>query len=176
MRKAITKRVRFEIFKRDSFTCQYCSLKPPDVPIEIDHIVPVSKGGTNDDDNLITACFNFNRGKSNIELLSVPEKTANKIEKMKLAQKQYKDFSKILQKNEHQLNQEVKAIDNLYSNFFNGWEFNERFKISVKNFIKKLDYATVYSAMETACFKVKNEDKALKYFCGICWTKIRENE
>ena len=47
-RKDISKKTRFEIFKRDSFTCQYCGRKAPDVLLVIDHIEPVSKGGTND--------------------------------------------------------------------------------------------------------------------------------
>ncbi|MCK4795228.1 MAG: HNH endonuclease [Desulfobacteraceae bacterium] len=47
-RKAISKKLRFEVFKRDSFTCQYCGRKSPDVLLEIDHIKPVSKEGKND--------------------------------------------------------------------------------------------------------------------------------
>lgn len=67
-RKSISKKTRFEIFKRDNFTCQYCGKKAPDVILEIDHIVPVSKGGTNKILNLVTACKDCNRGKTNIEL------------------------------------------------------------------------------------------------------------
>lgn len=67
-RKPITKKVRFEVFKRDSFTCQYCGKSAPDTILEIDHIVPVSKGGDNNISNLITSCFECNRGKSNRKL------------------------------------------------------------------------------------------------------------
>jgi hypothetical protein len=62
-RKNITKKLRFEVFKRDSFTCQYCGQKAPDVVLEIDHINPVSKGGTDNILNLVTSCFDCNRGK-----------------------------------------------------------------------------------------------------------------
>jgi hypothetical protein len=58
------KNVRFEVFKRDSFRCQYCGRSAPDVVLEVDHIVPKSKGGTDDMLNLITSCFDCNRGKS----------------------------------------------------------------------------------------------------------------
>jgi hypothetical protein len=64
IRKAISKRVRFEVFKRDSFTCQYCGCKAPEVILWIDHIVPVAKGGKNDILNLVTACEPCNAGKS----------------------------------------------------------------------------------------------------------------
>jgi len=63
-REPIRKSVRFEVFKRDSFTCQYCGQKSPDVVLEIDHITPVSDGGTNDILNLVTACKACNSGKS----------------------------------------------------------------------------------------------------------------
>jgi HNH endonuclease len=63
-RKAIKKSVRFEVFKRDSFTCQYCGSKAPDVVLEIEHITPVAAGGGNDILNLVTACRGCNAGKS----------------------------------------------------------------------------------------------------------------
>lgn len=64
-RKAISNKVRFEVFKRDSFRCQYCGKSSPDVVLEVDHIQPVSKGGTNDMLNLVTSCWECNSGKSN---------------------------------------------------------------------------------------------------------------
>lgn len=54
---------RFKVLSRDLFTCQYCGASAPDVRLEIDHIIPVSKGGSNDSDNLVTACEACNRGK-----------------------------------------------------------------------------------------------------------------
>jgi hypothetical protein len=60
----LSKSVRFEVFARDGFTCQYCGRRPPDVVLECDHIHPQSKGGKNDLTNLITSCFDCNRGKS----------------------------------------------------------------------------------------------------------------
>lgn len=62
---AISKRIRFEIFKRDGFCCQYCGSRPPEVVLEVDHIDPRSNGGNDDEINLITSCFECNRGKSN---------------------------------------------------------------------------------------------------------------
>lgn len=67
-RAAIRKSVRFEVFKRDSFTCQYCGEKAPDVVLEVDHITPVADGGTNDILNLVTSCRECNAGKSDRRL------------------------------------------------------------------------------------------------------------
>jgi hypothetical protein len=66
---SISPRKRFLVFKRDNFTCQYCGKKSPDVTLEPDHIIPRMRGGTNDLENLITACYNCNRGKSDISVI-----------------------------------------------------------------------------------------------------------
>jgi hypothetical protein len=63
-RKPLSKRLRFEIFKRDSFKCQYCGASAPDVLLHVDHIHPLAKGGEPKYiTNLITACENCNAGK-----------------------------------------------------------------------------------------------------------------
>lgn len=67
-RRSMGKKLRFEIFKRDSFTCQYCGRQPPEVVLEVDHICPVSKGGESNRLNLVTSCQDCNRGKSDREL------------------------------------------------------------------------------------------------------------
>jgi hypothetical protein len=63
IRKRISKTTRFEVFKRDLFTCQYCGRKAPDVILQADHLVAVANGGGNDLLNLITSCIDCNQGK-----------------------------------------------------------------------------------------------------------------
>lgn len=67
-RKALSKKLRFEVFKRDKFTCQYCGKSAPDVILEVDHINPVAEGGDNDIMNLITSCRDCNRGKGKTKI------------------------------------------------------------------------------------------------------------
>mgnify|MGYP003655909901 CR=1 FL=1 len=63
-RKPITKSERFKTFERDEYTCQYCGKSVEDgVKLEVDHILPVSRGGSNISLNLVTSCFSCNRGK-----------------------------------------------------------------------------------------------------------------
>ena len=68
-RSPLSVRTRFEVLKRDNFTCRYCG-RPSgeDVTLEVDHIVPVCEGGTDDPLNLITACWDCNRGKADVPL------------------------------------------------------------------------------------------------------------
>lgn len=67
-RKALSKKIRFEVFKRDSFTCQYCGRSAPDVILQVDHIKPVASGGNNNILNLVTSCHDCNIGKGAKEL------------------------------------------------------------------------------------------------------------
>lgn len=62
--RSISKSTRFDIFQRDNHTCQYCGRKAPDVELQIDHLVPVARGGTDDFENLVTSCADCNSGKS----------------------------------------------------------------------------------------------------------------
>jgi len=68
IRRPLSKGMRFDIFKRDAFTCQYCGAQPPEVVLEVDHIRSVKSGGANDPLNLITSCYDCNRGKAAKEL------------------------------------------------------------------------------------------------------------
>jgi hypothetical protein len=54
--------IRRRIFDRDKHTCRYCGVMGG--VLECDHIIPVSRGGNNEDGNLATACFSCNRKKS----------------------------------------------------------------------------------------------------------------
>lgn len=63
-------KLRFEIFKRDNFTCQYCgrNVKEDKIKLNCDHIHPHSKGGLFIPQNLITSCMECNLGKSDVLL------------------------------------------------------------------------------------------------------------
>jgi len=62
-------KIRWEILLRDNFTCQYCGRTPQDgAKLRVDHIIPKSKDGDFDKNNLITSCEICNLGKSDILL------------------------------------------------------------------------------------------------------------
>lgn len=67
-RALMTNALRTEIKERDDYTCQMCSASIAEqslLLLEIDHIIPVSKGGLSTLDNLQTLCWKCNRSKSN---------------------------------------------------------------------------------------------------------------
>ncbi|MCS6799015.1 MAG: HNH endonuclease [Myxococcota bacterium] len=47
---------RRNVFLRDGHTCQYCGARPPVRELNLDHVVPRSRGGRSTWDNLVTSC------------------------------------------------------------------------------------------------------------------------
>ena len=54
---------KFNVMLRDMFTCQYCMITLPKKELTIDHVVPISKGGANNFENVVAACKPCNHGK-----------------------------------------------------------------------------------------------------------------
>lgn len=168
----LSKRIRFEVFKRDLFACQYCGQTPPKVTLEVDHIHPVSLGGNSDANNLITACFDCNRGKSNAPLGSVIP--APDIERIIEREDQIKAYGKLLAKIEKRKQKESDEINAIYHARFPRWELSEHFMNgSLRKFLTDLPLATVKEAMHIACGRGLNDNQTIHYFCGICWRRIR---
>lgn len=64
-RRKMTSRMRVDVLRRDGYRCQMCGRKAADIEMHVDHIVPVSRGGTTEMTNLQTLCIDCNLGKSN---------------------------------------------------------------------------------------------------------------
>lgn len=61
--------LRFDVFQRDRFRCQYCGLSARDgALLHVDHVIPESKGGPTVMENLVTACVDCNLGKSDKDI------------------------------------------------------------------------------------------------------------
>ncbi|WUH94590.1 HNH endonuclease [Streptomyces sp. NBC_00433] len=61
---AVSKRLRYEVLRRDNHACRYCGATAPDVKLNVDHVIPTSLGGTDKPTNLVTACADCNSGKT----------------------------------------------------------------------------------------------------------------
>ena len=133
--KQVTKKLRFEVFKRDGFKCQYCGKCPPSITLEVDHINPRSKGGNSDINNLITACFDCNRGKKNIPLQKILSTLQENLEVLKEQEIQLNEYNKFIKKIEARKLKEFKEINEIYSKYFPEWALSDSFqKISINRF------------------------------------------
>lgn len=151
-RKSLSKKVRFEVFKRDSFTCQYCGAKAPNIILEVDHITSVKEGGTNEIMNLITSCFACNRGKSarKINDNSVLEKQRQQIEELNLRRQQlemmleWRDGLKSINDDSFQ-----KAID-YWNEKWESYSLNDKGENDIKQLINKFGLINVLDAIDIA--------------------------
>jgi 5-methylcytosine-specific restriction endonuclease McrA len=62
---------RLKIFERDGFKCHYCQKQLTRFSATLDHIQPVSRGGDNSFDNLITSCLHCNSRRGNKPVMDI---------------------------------------------------------------------------------------------------------
>lgn len=58
-------KIKIRVVRRDNYTCQKCQKHLQDDEVEFDHIIPISKGGSTEEQNIRLTCFKCNRSKSN---------------------------------------------------------------------------------------------------------------
>lgn len=174
---ALSKKLRFDVFKRDGFTCQYCGRTPPTVILECDHINPRANGGSDAIDNLATACFDCNRGKSDGLLTASPLTLAEKTAMLAEKQEQIKAFNRLLKSQKVREEKQVREIEIIFQGVFSNRQFSPSFKSSVrKNFLPHLPASDIEYAMHLATTRRGDHpDGTIKYFCGVCWRMRREN-
>lgn len=77
--RGISSQLRAEILERNGYTCRRCGAgsEDPDpvnlgrrLRLHVDHVIPVSQGGTNEKENLLVLCSCCNQGKANIRSMS----------------------------------------------------------------------------------------------------------
>lgn len=153
-RKSISKKLRFEIFKRDSFKCQYCGNSAPNVVLEIDHIDPVSKGGKNDILNLITSCFDCNRGKRN-NRLDTNETLNKQLEQLEILNEKKEQLKMMVQWKEGLMDIEHDTIAELSKHWtkLTGYSWNDNGLKTMRRHCKKYSYIEIIEAMDISAEK-----------------------
>lgn len=176
-RKSLSKKTRFEVFKRDSFKCQYCGRCAPDVILEVDHIIPVSEGGKNDLLNLITSCRDCNRGKGKRRLSNTSE-----IEKQK---KQLDDLNQIREQTEMmiQWKRDLMKIEESQVNFIEdyvsdkiGCSFTDSGRSKIKALIRRFGFSEVYDSTVISFDTYEDLEYAFDKIGGICYNRKKQEE
>lgn len=177
MSRKLSKRIRFEVFKRDQFTCQYCGSHPPDAVLECDHIVPVAEGGGDEEGNLVTACFDCNRGKAAVPLSVAPKSLAERADEVREQEAQLAGYREVMEARETRIYMDMWEVAEQLFPGSSEKGLRRDWLQSIKMFNSKLPLHEVEAAAELALArKPHNENWRFKYFCGICWNKVRDNE
>lgn len=174
-RKALSRSVRFEVFKRDKFTCQYCGRKAPDVVLEADHIHPVAKGGSNDILNIVTACDTCNGGKGARELT---DDAAVKVRQASLEalQERREQLEMMLEWHQSLIGNDdraVAAVAEMYSQLVPGWHLNDQGRAMVRGLIAShsleptIDALRRASAQHVRMIKEKATQESAELVMGV---------
>lgn len=145
---SISKHLRFEVFKRDSFTCQYCGKKAPDVILHADHVHPRAEGGTDDMLNLVTACVDCNLGKGarRLDDASAVEKQRRQLDEL---QERREQIDMMMEWQRSLVGIEADATEQAaqFWNELTGFTLTDQGKRKLKRNIKKFGLNEVLEAM-----------------------------
>lgn len=163
---------RFSIFERDNFCCQYCGKKPPEVVLEVDHIVSKKDKGKDDDMNLITSCFVCNRGKSSksVDIQKMKNKTfKQELKLLKEKKCQLEAYYDFLSKKESLEFEEMNIYQRRWEECSNDESsLTEKGIKDMQNLSKKYDSEMIFEAIKIAwdADHVRRNGK-FPYMCGI---------
>lgn len=178
---AVSKRLRYEILRRDNHTCRYCGGSAPDVVLTVDHVTPTALGGSDDPSNLVAACKDCNAGKTS----SSPDAplvadVADKAVQWGAAIEHWT----ALQRNRRY---DRDSYVDFFTDAWNEWTWgpaNKReqipkpsdWKPTIWQFFESgLPFAELEDAVTIACGngRVKVDD-TWRYMCGVAWKKVQK--
>ena len=151
-RKSITKKTRFEVFKRDSFKCQYCGASAPVAVLVVDHIGPFSKGGADEITNYITACQSCNAGKSDRKLSDNTTIQKQKAQLDELSERRVQLEMMLSWRNGLKAmdSAQIAILQDAWTSGVPGWSLNDTGEKELRVWFKKYGMAAVLDAIDTS--------------------------
>lgn len=175
-RKPLSKKLRFEIFKRDAFTCQYCGRKAPDVILQCDHVHPVAENGDNDILNLITACWECNSGKG-ARVLSEQAALNKQRDQLEELQERRDQIDMMLEWRRELQNIDDDTVEKIAGMLASRWHFvlNELGKQDIRKWIRKYPLDVLTEAIEASFvsyIKLDKDGRASLESAGKAFAKV----
>lgn len=132
--------------------------------------------------NLLTSCFDCNRGKAAGDLTVVLPPIADQIRIERERAEQVKEFNRLLMELRSDSAAALKRLGHYWFDRFeeiDGYVFAGAPEASLKTFLKRLPEAVIMDLMDVACAKLSPQpnrwDHTFKYFCGCCWREIKKD-
>lgn len=176
---AISKRLRYEVLRRDGYACHYCGAQAPEVKLVVDAVVPEALGGSHKDPaNLITACDPCNNGKTSSSpdapLVATVSEDAIRwshamAEAARRMQAELAGHREIYEQFDRWWSRWTCGRDELPIPRPDGWESSIDSFLAASLPLDVLEWC-VRKAMASAAAP----DGKWKYMCGIAWKKVRE--
>jgi hypothetical protein len=178
---AVSKRLRYEVLRRDNHQCRYCGAAAPDVTLTVDHVLPVALGGADEAGNLVAACGDCNGGKSagtpDAALVAdVNDKAIRWSQAMQLA---IERRAAELAENRaalHRFDLHWRAHQDADPTLVRLVHRDASWRASITQFMANgLDIESILDAVDAAMDARKVPDhNRWRYFCGICWREIKQ--
>ncbi len=168
---SVGKTARFEVFRRDNFTCKYCGQSAPEVVIDIDYVVPISLGGSDKPSNLVTACRDCNQGKASRSMgdpfaEKVNEDAEGWAEAIRRAAEERRKVREIELRNAHE-------FYSLWIEYGPGVDLPYDFPQTITRFLslglEKSDLAELVVTVDHRGIR-----DPWRYFCGACHNRVRQ--
>lgn len=179
--KPVSKRVRYEVLKRDGYTCKYCGTTADDgAKLTVDHVIPRTLGGSNDPSNLVAACRDCNYGKAST---SPDDRTVADVDAKAL------EWAAALQRVADQRRADQAALDETVDAFVAGWAAwtygegkcpipkGQGWRTSIERFVSVgLDADDLHRLTRVAMESKVSSSETWRYFCGCCWTEVNRRQ
>ncbi|MFE7799052.1 HNH endonuclease [Nocardia sp. NPDC057440] len=176
----VSKRVRYEVLRRDNHSCKYCGAAAPDVALTVDHVVPVALGGGDDPSNLVAACSDCNSGKTSTSP-DGPLVSDVKQDAMRWA-------AAIRQAaEERQASQRGRtAVEDWFLKIWKSWTYGgpngDKYTVAIPDNFGQSIHQILAAGLEPhdleelvgVAMRCKTTKDEWKYFCGCCWRRVRE--
>ncbi len=181
-RKPISKRLRFEILRRDNHACRYCGGVAPDVKLTVDHVLPIALGGTDDASNLVAACADCNAGKSS----SNPDQQiiAQVSEDARRWANAVKASAMVIEQEHEAIHDYVSEFTDLWASYDYGHNreysipMDDNWRNAIETFYKRgLPINVLLSSAQIALENQRiGANAAFRYFMGIAWNRLTDIE
>lgn len=180
----VSKRLRFEILRRDDHRCRYCGATAPDAKLTVDHVVPIALGGTDLPENLVTACSSCNSGKSSIPADAdiVADVSRDALRWAAAMQR----AAEIAQSDRDVMLDIERAVLDFWSDARVPYRANETYAeylpgdwyLSVQRWVAAgLTKADLTDACHITIYaRAKPARDAWKYFCGVVWRTLEDRQ
>jgi len=177
---AVSKRLRFEILRRDGFACRYCGATGSDSELHVDHVVPEALGGADEPTNLVTACADCNRGKAAISPdQGLVENVADDAMRWASAME---EAAAVLAVKREKIDVYADQLEQAWGEWRTDDGDGDTFPLpygwrdSAEQFYTAgLNLEDVVRLIEVTMTKPRLAEK-WRYFCGCCWRSIRERQ
>jgi len=154
--------------------------RPPKSPLKYDHIQPVSKGGDDDVQNLLTSCSDCNHGKGSTPLGFTKTRSDLGENKQALAEreKQLEEYQKLLKRIRQRQDKDIDRIDQLIREICeDDLELNRNAREGFRRFLKIFPVDTILEAINISQgnLRTKNGNRIVQYTYGILhkWRRDR---